>query len=100
LKERREYPMGKEKELVIQQSEEECPTCPEGTVCEDSDLLCINIPCTTTVVLLGLIQLNIGPLCIRAGSVGNLENLTDEEKLAQVQQVFGALRNTLPNFTA
>jgi hypothetical protein len=90
--------MGEEK--VIQQSQEECPTCPEGTVCEDSDLLCVNIPCTTTVVLLGLIQLNIGPLCIRAGSVGNLENLTDEEKSAQLQQVFGALRNALPNFTA
>jgi hypothetical protein len=86
--------------LQQQQQEPECPTCPEGTVCEDSDLLCINIPCTTTVVLLGLIQLNIGPLCIRAGSVGDLANLTDEEKLAQLQQVFGALRNTLPNFTA
>jgi hypothetical protein len=91
--------MGNKSEVVIQQTEE-CPTCPEGTVCEDSDLLCINIPCTTTVVLLGLIQLNIGPLCIRAGSVGNLSNLSDEEKLAQVQQIFGVLRNTLPNFTA
>ena len=88
------------KEKVVKQQQVQCPTCPAGTVCEDSDLLCINIPCTTTVVLLGLIQLNIGPLCIRAGSVGNLENLTDEEKLAQLQQVFGALRNTLPNFTA
>ncbi len=88
------------KENVVKQQPVVCPTCPVGTVCEDSDLLCINIPCTTTVVLLGLIQLNIGPLCIRAGSVGNLENLSDEEKLAQLQQVFGALRNTLPNFTA
>ena len=78
----------------------ECPTCPQGTVCQDSDLLCINIPCTTTVVLLGLIQLNIGPLCIRATSVGDMENLSNEEKLAQVQQAFGVLRNTLPNFTA
>ncbi|WP_249872483.1 hypothetical protein [Oceanobacillus saliphilus] len=92
--------MEKIDDLAKQQPEPECPTCPEGTVCEDSDLLCINIPCTTTVVLLGLIQLNIGPLCIRAGSVGNLDNLTDEEKLAQLQQAFGALRNTLPNFTA
>jgi hypothetical protein len=90
--------MTKKEGEVIQQTEV-CPTCPEGTVCEDSDLLCINIPCTTTVVLLGLVQLNIGPLCIRVGSVSNLANLSDEEKLAQVQQVFGALRNTLPNFT-
>jgi len=88
------------KNVVAQQQPDECPTCPEGTVCEDSDLLCINIPCTTSVVLLGLIQLNIGPLCIRAGSVGNLSNLSDQEKLEQVQQVFGVLRNTLPNFTA
>ncbi|MFK2825729.1 hypothetical protein QYG89_08545 [Bacillus sp. B190/17] len=90
--------MRKNNDIAAQQ-EPECPTCPEGTVCEDSDLLCINIPCTTTVVLLGLIQLNIGPLCIRAGSVGDLAGLTNEEKLAQVQQAFGALRNTLPNFT-
>lgn len=84
---------------VMQQQEPECPTCPEGTVCEDSDLLCINIPCTTTVVLLGLIQLNIGPLCIRAGSVGDLANAAEEEQLARLQQVFGVLRSTLPNFT-
>lgn len=86
--------------IVVQQQEPECPTCPEGTVCEDGDLLCLNIPCTTTVVLLGLIQLNIGPLCIRAGSVGDLAGLTNEEKLSQVQQAFSALRNSLPNFTA
>ncbi|KAA9030656.1 hypothetical protein [Niallia endozanthoxylica] len=92
--------MATKKNVVVEQQIEECPTCPEGTVCEDSDLLCINIPCTTTVVLLGLIQLNIGPLCIRAGSVGNLSNLSDQEKLEQVQQVFSVLRNTLPNFTA
>ncbi|WP_458414678.1 hypothetical protein ACNQFZ_07610 [Schinkia sp. CFF1] len=91
--------MSKKEDVAIQQTPE-CPTCPEGTVCENSDLLCINIPCTTTVVLLGLIQLNIAPLCIRAGAVGNLANLTDQEKLAQVQNIFGALRNTLPNFTA
>lgn len=90
--------MSNKQEVEMQQTE--CPTCPEGTVCEDSDLLCINIPCTTTVVLLGLIQLNLGPVCLRVGSVGNLGNLSDEEKLAQVQQVFGALRNSLPNFTA
>ncbi|WP_458413063.1 hypothetical protein ACNQFZ_20065 [Schinkia sp. CFF1] len=88
------------KEDVVKQQTPECPTCPEGTVCENSDLLCINIPCTTTVVLLGLIRLNIAPLCIRVGAVGNLANLTDQEKLAQVQNVFDALRNTLPNFTA
>lgn len=29
--------------------QEECPACPEGTVCETGDLLCINIPCTTSV---------------------------------------------------
>lgn len=83
----------------VEIQQEECPTCPEGTVCEASDLLCVNIPCTTTVVLLGLIQLNLGPLCLRVGSTGSLANLSEEEKLAQVQQVFGALRNTLPNFT-
>jgi hypothetical protein len=79
--------------------EEACPTCPDGTVCEDGDLLCVNIPCTTTVVLLGLIQLNIGPLCIKAGSTAALADVTNEEKLAQVQQAFSVLRNTLPNFT-
>ena len=42
------------KEKVVKQQQVQCPTCPAGTVCEDSDLLCINIPCTTTVVLLGL----------------------------------------------
>lgn len=83
--------------VTIQQTEE-CPTCPEGTVCEDSDLLCINIPCTTTVVLLGLIRLNIGPLCIRVSSVDDLSKFSDEEKLAKVQQAFDGLRNTLPNF--
>ena len=88
-----------ENDVVLQQ-EEECPTCPPGTVCEDSDLLCVNIPCTTTVVLLGLIQLNLGPVCLRVGSVGNLANATDDEKLAQVQQVFDVLRNAIPNFTA
>ena len=40
---------------VVEIQQQECPTCPEGTVCEGSDLLCVNIPCTTTVVLLGLI---------------------------------------------
>lgn len=90
--------MGINEDVVIQQVEE-CPTCPEGTVCEGSDLLCINIPCTTTVVLLGLIQLSIGPLCIRAGSVGDLTNLSDEEKLAKVQQALGVMRNTIPNLT-
>ena len=48
---------------MIQQNEE-CPTCLEGTVCANSDLLYINIPCTTTVVLLG--------------SVDSLENVSDE----------------------
>ena len=80
--------------------QQECPTCPEGTVCEASDLLCLNIPCTTTVVLLGLIQLNLGPVCLRVGSIGDLANASDEEKLAQVEQVFGVLRNSLPSFTA
>lgn len=90
--------MPTKKELEMQQ--EECPTCPEGTVCESGDLLCINIPCTTTVVLLGLIELNLGPLCLRVGSLGDTTELSDEEKLAQVQQVFSVLRNGLPNFTA
>lgn len=85
---------------VVEIQQQECPTCPEGTVCEGSDLLCVNIPCTTSVVLLGLIQLNLGPVCLKVGSLGDLTNLSDEEKLAQLQQVFGALRNTLPNFTA
>lgn len=89
--------INKEKVEIQQQ---ECPTCPEGTVCEGSDLLCVNIPCTTTVVLLGLIQLNLGPVCLRVGSIGNTANLSDEEKLEQVQQVFGVLRNSIPNFTA
>jgi len=90
--------MSNEEKVEIQQ--EECPTCPEGTVCEDSDLLCVNIPCTTTVVLLGLIRLDLGPICLRVGSIGGLSEATDEEKLAQVQQVVGVLRNALPNFTA
>ncbi|MGN1400299.1 MAG: hypothetical protein ACI4XL_02220 [Bacillus sp. (in: firmicutes)] len=89
--------MSNKQEVEIQQPE--CPTCPEGTVCENSDLLCVNIPCTTTVVLLGLIQLNLGPVCLRVGSLGDLADLSDEEKLAQVQQVFGVLRNSLPNLT-
>lgn len=93
--------MAKNEAVVIQQQQQDpCPTCPDGTACEDTDLLCINIPCVTTVVLLGAIQLNIAPLCIRVGSVGNLANLSDQEKLTQVQNVFTALRNTLPNFTA
>jgi len=90
--------MTSQEKVEIQQ--QECPTCPEGTVCENSDLLCINIPCTTTVVLLGLIQLNLGPVCLRVGSIGGLADVSDEEKLAQVEQVFGVLRNSLPNFTA
>ena len=90
--------MTNKENVEIQQ--QECPTCPEGTVCENSDLLCINIPCTTTVVLLGLIQLNLGPVCLRVGSIGGLADASDEEKLAQVEQVFGVLRNSLPNFTA
>ncbi|MGM7722922.1 hypothetical protein [Metabacillus sp. Hm71] len=88
------------KKHEVEKKQTECPTCPEGTVCENSDLLCVNIPCTTTVVLLGLIQVNLGPVCLRVGSVGDSENLSNEEKLAQVQQVVGALRNTLPKFTS
>ncbi len=76
------------------------PTCPEGTVCEQGDLLCINIPSTTTVVLLGLIELNLELLCLRVGSLGDTAELSDEEKLAQVQQIFSVFRNGLPNFTA
>ena len=91
--------MGKREDVVIQQNQE-CPTCPEGTVCADSDLLCINIPCTTTVVLLGLLQLNLAPLCIRLGSVGSLENVSDEERIAQVQQVVDMVKNTFSNPTA
>ena len=56
--------------------------------------------CTTTAILLGLIQLNIGPVCLRVGLIGGLADASDEEKLAQVEQVFGVLRNSLPNFTA
>ncbi|EJS67791.1 hypothetical protein CN425_01660 [Bacillus cereus] len=85
--------------VVIQQTEE-CPTCPEGTVCEASDLLCINIPCTTTVVLLGLIRLNIGPLCIRVSSVDDLTKFSDEERLAKERQIFDELRNTLPHLNS
>lgn len=90
--------MSNKQKVEIQQ--EECPTCPEGTVCESSDLLCVNIPCTSTVVLLGLIRLDLGPVCLRVRSVGNLADASDEEKLAQVQQAVGVLRNSLPNFTA
>lgn len=80
--------------------QEECPACPEGTICETGDLLCINIPCTTSVVLLGLIQLNLGPVCLRVGSLGGLADVSDEEKTAQIQQqIFGILRNSIPDFT-
>lgn len=84
----------------VEMQQQECPTCPEGTVCENGDLLCVNIPCTSTVVLLGTIRLTLGPVCLRIGSIGGATNLSDEEKLAQVQQVVGVLRNSLPNFTA
>jgi len=50
--------------------------------------------------LLGLIQLNIGPLCIRVSSVDDLSRFSDQEKLDKVQQVFDGLRNTLPNFNS
>ncbi|WP_050616334.1 hypothetical protein [Bacillus testis] len=83
--------------VEIQQAE--CPTCPDGTVCENGDLLCVNIPCTSTVVLLGAIRLTLGPVCLRIGSIGGTTNLSDEEKLAQLQQVVDVLRNSLPNFT-
>ena len=90
-----------ENDVVIQQKRNVLHVLQELFV-NDGDLLCVNIPCTTTVVLLGIIRLTLGPVCLRVGAVGDsdLANLTDEEKLAQVQQVFGVLKNAVPNFTA
>jgi hypothetical protein len=73
--------------------QEECPTCPEGTVCENSDLLCLNIPCNTTLVLLGLLRLELGPLCLKLGSTGLLADATSEEKVTQVQEILSVLKS-------
>lgn len=36
----------------------------QQTCCQPGDLLCVSIPCTTTIQLLGL-NLNLGPVCLR-----------------------------------
>ncbi|WP_442596098.1 hypothetical protein [Neobacillus sp. D3-1R] len=88
-----------EEHEVVTQAQAQCPDCGSQT-CEPTDLLCVNIPCTTTVVLLGLVTLTLGPVCLKVSGADSLLNLTEEQKLAKLQQVFGALGNALPRFTA
>ncbi len=69
-------------------------TAQDSVCCEPTDIICVSIPCTTTIQILGL-TLTLGPVCLRLFS-GSGVTLTN----AQVTQVVKAVTDLLRSLGA
>ena len=64
--------------------------------CQPTDLLCVSIPCTTTIQILGL-TLTLGPVCLRlfSGTGATATNAQVAQTLEAVTTFLGSLGTAL-----